>query len=86
VVGLILFPFSYLGYAAWPKWRQPVTPRQRVTMLLFAAGANLLPIGQRLESISHSPIIRGLSFGVLMLGCALMIVAGLRGEWVGPQQ
>lgn len=74
---LVLLPLSYLGYIAWPEWRT-VTPRRRASMFLGAVGASLLAIGERVELLRYGSVSRGLSLGIFLLGCALMIVAGLR--------
>jgi len=75
---LALLPLSYVGYVAWPKWRKPVPPHQRLTMLLLGAGITLLLIGECLELVGHGHVIRGLSIATVLVGCALMIVSGLR--------
>lgn len=81
---LILFPLSYLGYVAWPKWRKPVTPRRRNSIILMGVGVSLLAIGERLEFLWHGSIGRGLGVGVTLLGGALGIVAAFRNSNDGP--
>ena len=76
-ITLVLLPLSYLGYVAWPKWRQPVTPRRRVTIALGMVGISLLLISERLE---FADTRRWLGVSSSLLGCALIIVSGLRGS------